>query len=208
VHAVDWTARAISESPEPVTLVATGPLTNVALLLARYPEVGQELDRVVLMGGAIGEGNVTPAAEFNIWADPEAAARVFEGNLDLTMVGLDVTHRALMTADHAGLLAGTGPAGRLVAELYNFYSRFHRRRYGWNGAPVHDAVAMAHLLDPTLLETRHCGVKVDTGPELSRGRTNVDRWGRVGWTPSCHVAVDIDSERFLGLLVERIGGLA
>ncbi len=208
VHAVDWMAGAISESPEPVTLVATGPLTNVALLLARYPEVEQRLDRVVLMGGAIGEGNVTPAAEFNIWADPEAAARVFEGDLDLTMVGLDVTHRALMTPDHAGRLAGTGRAGRLVAELYDFYSRFHRRRYGWNGAPVHDAVAIAHLLDPSLLETRHCGVKVDTGPELSRGRTNVDRWGRVGWTPSCHVAVDIDSERFLALLVERIGGLA
>ena len=207
MHAVDWIARATSESPEPVSLVATGPLTNVALLLTRYPEVEQRLERVVLMGGAIGEGNVTPAAEFNIWADPEAAARVFEGDLDLTMVGLDVTHRALMTQDHASRLAGTGRAGRLVAELYAFYSRFHRRRYGWNGAPVHDAVAVAHLLDPTLVQTRHCGVKIDTGPELSRGRTNVDRWGRVGWPPSCHVAVEIDSERFLELLVERIGRL-
>jgi pyrimidine-specific ribonucleoside hydrolase len=208
MHAVDWMARAISESPEPITLVATGPLTNVALLLTRYPQVEQQLERLVLMGGSIGEGNVTPAAEFNIWVDPEAAARVFEADLDLTMVGLDVTHRALMTKDHASRLAGAGRAGRLVAELWEFYSRFHRRRYGWNGSPVHDAVAMAHLVDPTLLETRHCGVRVDTGPELSRGRTNVDRWGRAGWPENCHVAVDIDSERFLVLLVERIGRLA
>jgi inosine-uridine nucleoside N-ribohydrolase len=208
VHAVDWMARAISESPEPITLVATGPLTNVALLLTRYPGVEQQLERLVLMGGSIGEGNITPAAEFNIWVDPEAAARVFEGHLDLTMVGLDVTHRALMTQEHASRLAGAGRAGRLVAELWEFYSRFHRRRYGWDGSPVHDAVAMAHLLDPTLLETKHCGVKVDTGPELSRGRTNADRWGRSGWPENCHVAVDIDSERFLALLVERIGRLA
>ncbi|MGN6169678.1 MAG: nucleoside hydrolase, partial [Solirubrobacteraceae bacterium] len=177
-------------------------------LLMRYPEVEQRLERLVLMGGAIGEGNVTPAAEFNIWADPEAAARVFDGDLDLTMTGLDVTHRALMTQDHADELAGAGRAGRLVADLYAFYSRFHRRRYGWNGAPVHDAVAMAHLLDPTLLDTRHCGVKVDTGPELSRGRTNVDRWRRMGWSENCHVAVAIDSARFLALLVERISQLA
>jgi inosine-uridine nucleoside N-ribohydrolase len=180
----------------------------VALLLTRYPGVEQQLERLVLMGGSIGEGNVTPAAEFNIWVDPEAAARVFEGHLDLTMVGLDVTHRALMTHDHASRLAGAGRAGRLVAELWEFYSRFHRRRYGWNGSPVHDAVAMAYLLDPSLLETTHCGVKVDTGPELSRGRTNADRWARAGWPENCHVAVDIDSERFLALLVERIGRLA
>jgi inosine-uridine nucleoside N-ribohydrolase len=207
MHAVDWMARAISGSPHPVTLVATGPLTNVALLLTRYPETEQQLERLVLMGGAIGEGNITPAAEFNIWVDPEAAARVLEGAFDLTMVGLDVTHQALMTQDHASRLMAAGRAGRLVGELYEFYSRFHRGRYGWNGAPVHDAVAMAHLLDPTLLETRHCGVKIDTGSELSRGRTNVDRWGRTGWPANCHVAVDIDSERFLALLVERIAGL-
>jgi inosine-uridine nucleoside N-ribohydrolase len=208
VHAVDWMARVISEKADPVVLVATGPLTNVALLLARHPEVEHRLGPLVLMGGAIGEGNVTPAAEFNIWADPEAAARVFESDLDLTMVGLDVTYRALMGPDHARRLAGAGRAGRLVAELHEFYSRVHTARFGSGNAPIHDAVAMAHLLDPTLLETRLCGVRVDTGPELSRGRTNVDRWGHTDWPQNCHVAVDIDSERFLGLLVERVGRLA
>jgi inosine-uridine nucleoside N-ribohydrolase len=207
-HAVDWIARAVKESAEPITLVATGPLTNVALLLARYPEVGGELERVVLMGGAIGEGNVTPAAEFNIWADPEAAARVFDSEVDLTMVGLDVTYRALMTPDHARRLASAGRAGLLVADLYDFYSRVHRSRFGAGRSPVHDAVAMAHVIDATLLSTRLCGVRIDTGPELSRGRTNVDRWGRMGWRSSCHVAEDIDSDRFFELLVQRIGSLA
>ena len=133
------------------------------------------------MGGAIGEGNVTPAAEFNIWADPEAARRVFSSGVDLTMVGLDVTHRALMTQEHVDRLACRGAVGRLVADLFRFYVRYHRRQYGWDGAPVHDAVAVAQVIDPTLLETTDCGVVIDTGPELSRGRTNADRWGLAGW---------------------------
>ncbi len=205
-HAVDWMARTILEA-KPVTLVATGPLTNVALLLARHPEAESGVERVVLMGGSIGEGNVTPAAEFNIWCDPEAAARCFESGLEKTMVGLDVTYKALVRPEHARRLASAGRAGRLTAELYEFYSGYHRRTHGWDGAPVHDAVAMAHLVDPALLETCYCGVRIDTGGELSRGRTNVDRWGRAAWAPNCHVAVDVDAERFLELLVERIGAL-
>jgi inosine-uridine nucleoside N-ribohydrolase len=202
LHAVDWIADTLRTSDGPVTVVPTGPLTNVALFLARYPELASKVERLVLMGGAIGLGNVTPAAEFNIWVDPEAAARVFGAGIDLTMVGLDVTHQALMTPAHAGRLAQGGRAGKLVADLYAFYSRFHRSEYGWDGAPIHDAVAMAHVIDPTLLETEHCGVVVDTGPELSRGRTYVDRRGR--WEPNCHVATGIDAERFLELLLERI----
>jgi inosine-uridine nucleoside N-ribohydrolase len=206
-HAVDWIAETLAGRSAPVTLVATGPLTNIALLLARHPGVESAVERLVLMGGAIGLGNVTPAAEFNIWADPEAAQRVFSGGLDVTMVGLDVTHRALMTPDHAERLAAAGVAGRLVADLHGFYSRHHRERYGWDGAPVHDAVAVAHAIDPTLLAIAECGVVVDTGPELSRGRTYVDLWGSAGWQPDCHVAVDIDAERFLALLIERLSRL-
>jgi inosine-uridine nucleoside N-ribohydrolase len=203
-HAIDWIASAISSSDAPVTLVPTGPLTNIALFLARYPGVTARVERIVLMGGAIGEGNTTPAAEFNIWADPEAAHRVFTSGLDVTMVGLDVTHKALMTQAHVDRFDGT--AGKLVADLYAFYSQFHARRYGWGGSPVHDAVAMAHVIDPTLLTTVHRGVVVDTGPELSRGRTHVDLQGW-HWEPNAHVAVEIDAERFLGMLVERISSL-
>jgi inosine-uridine nucleoside N-ribohydrolase len=207
MHAIDWMARAVTASAEPVTLVATGPLTNVALFLARYPELDSRLERIVLMGGAIGEGNTTPAAEFNIWVDPEAAHRVFQSGVDLTMVGLDVTYQALMTSAHANRLAAAGRAGKLVADLYGFYARFHERHYGWEGAPVHDAVAVAHVIDPTLLSTRRCGVLVDTGPEPSRGRTHVDLRGTTGWEPNCHVAVGIDADRFLELLITRISAL-
>lgn len=205
-HAIDWTARTLAASDWPVTMVATGPLTNVALFLARYPELEHKLERIVLMGGAIGEGNITPAAESNMWADPEAAARVFQSPVDKVMVGLDVTHRALMRDAHAERLAAAGRAGCLVSDLYRFYARSHRRR-GRVGAPVHDACAMAYVIDATLLETAFCAVRVDTGGELSRGRTNVDRFGHMAWEPNCHVAVDIDAERFLELLVERISGL-
>ncbi len=204
-HAVDFIAARLRERP--LTLVPTGPLTNIALLLARYPELQERINRVVLMGGAIAEGNVTPAAEFNIWADPEAAQRVFSSGLDVTMVGLDVTHRALVKQEHVDRMAAAGRAGKLVADLYGFYLRFHQSQYDWDGTPVHDAVAVAHVVDGSILETRDRGVVVDTGPELSRGRTYVDLWGRAGWEPNCHVAVDVDAERFLELLVERIASL-
>ncbi len=207
-HAIEWMAQTLSSAQDPVTLVATGPLTNVAMLLARYPELEGRLARIVLMGGAIGEGNVTPAAEFNMWADPEAARRVFSSSVTLVMVGLDVTERALLTPAYLASLEVTGRAGRLVADLYSFYLRSHGQRYGSGGAPAHDAVALAHVIDASILTTEYLGVVVDTGPELSRGRTYVDRWGEMDWEPNCHVAVAIDSERFLALLLERLARLA
>ena len=196
-HAADFLAERLGPG---VVLVPTGPLTNVALALER----GARPERIVLMGGAIGEGNVTPAAEFNIWADPEAADRVFRSGVDVTMVGLDVTHQALVGPDRVERLRGGGRIGQLVAELFDFYGIFHRETYGWPGSPVHDAVAVAHVIRPDLLETVLCGVVVDTGGELSRGRTNVDRWGRMGWEPNAHVAVSIDAPAFLDFLVERL----
>ena len=203
-HAVDFLAEQIRARAGAVTLVPTGPLTNVALLLALHPDARPE--RIVLMGGAIAEGNVTPAAEFNIWADPEAAARVFASRIDLTMIGLDVTHKALFTLTHEQRLEGR--VGEMVRALLQFYGAFHRRQYGWDGSPIHDAVAVAHVARPDLLETVERGVKVDTGAELSRGRTYVDRWRRTGWEPNAHVAVDIDADAFLDLLVERLNSLS
>jgi len=200
-HAVEFLAEHIAPD---VVLVPTGPLTNVALLLARYPDVRPQ--RIVLMGGAIAEGNVTPAAEFNIWGDPEAAARVFTSGIDLTMIGLDVTHKALFADRHAERLEGK--AGTMVRELLAFYNRFHREVYAFDGSPIHDALAVAQVFRPDLVETKHRGVKVDTGPELSRGRTYVDLWGRAKWEPNCHVGVDVDAEGFCELLIERINSLS
>jgi len=206
-HAIDWIAMTLMSSPGPVTLVPTGPLTNIAQFLARYPELASHVERIVLMGGAVGEGNVTPAAEFNIWADPEAAHRVFTSGIDLTMVGLDVTHQALLRPADVDRLKVAGNAGKLVADLFEFYVRFHRSHYGWEGAPVHDAVAVAHVIDGGLLGTKHVGVTVDTGPELSRGRTHTDLSGLSDWERNCHAAVGIDSDRFRELLITRISSL-
>jgi inosine-uridine nucleoside N-ribohydrolase len=200
-HAVDFLAERVGGA----VLVAVGPLTNVGLLLARHPEARPE--RVVLMGGAIAEGNVTPAAEFNVWADPEAAHRLFASGLDVTMVGLDASHSALMTREHAERLRGQGRIGRFVAELYDFFSIFHRETYGTEDSPIHDALAVAHLLRPGLLETRHRHVAIETQSELCRGRTVVDLWRRTGNEPNCHVAVDVDREAFFELLLKRLARL-
>ncbi len=207
LHAVDFIASAVRGSAVPITLVPVGPLTNVALFLARYPELARSLDRVVLMGGAIAEGNVTPAAEFNVWSDPEAAARVVTSGLDVTMIGLDVTHRALLLPAHAERLRAAGTPGEFVADLFEFFHRFHSDTYGFPGSPVHDAVAVAHVTTPGLVTVAERHVAIECGSELSRGRTLVDLWRRTGNEPNVQVAVDIDADRFLDQLVGRISSL-
>jgi inosine-uridine nucleoside N-ribohydrolase len=202
-HAADFLAATIRERDGDVTLVPTGPLTNVALMLALHPDARPA--RIVLMGGAIAEGNVTPAAEFNIWWDPEAAARVFSSGIDLTMVGLDVTHKALFTQAHVGRLAGR--VGEMVTALLAFYDRFHREVYGFDGSPIHDAVAVAQAMRPGLVETLFRNVEIDVESELCRGRTVVDLWRRTEREPNALVGVDVDADAFLELLVERINSL-
>jgi inosine-uridine nucleoside N-ribohydrolase len=200
-HAVE----VLAEFVHGAVLVATGPLTNVALLLAQHPEARPE--SIVLMGGAIAEGNVTPAAEFNVWADPEAARRVFASGLDLTMVGLDVTHSALVTDAHAERLRAGGRIPRVVAELLDFYGAFHDRVYHQGGSPIHDAVAVAQVIRPELLETPLLNVEIETESELCRGRTVVDLWRRTGREANARVATEIDSEAFLELLLGRLEAL-
>jgi inosine-uridine nucleoside N-ribohydrolase len=203
IHAVEFLADKIRAASEPVTLLPIGPLTNVALLLALHPDARPE--RIVLMGGAIAEGNVTPAAEFNIWADPEAAARVFQSGIDVTMVGLDVTHKALFTQAHLGRL--TGRVGGMVAELLRFYNTFHQKIYSFDGSPIHDALAVAAVINPELVGTLKRNVEIDTESELCRGRTVVDVWRRTEREPNAHVGVEVDADGFLELLIERLNSL-
>ena len=195
--AVDFLVEHVT--PETV-LVPVGPLTNVALAL----EAGMRPARIVLMGGAIAEGNMTPAAEFNIWADPEAAARVFGSGLDVTMIGLDVTHRALLTPAWAERFRAAGRVGTFVAELVEFFKQYHARTYGWDGAPIHDAVALAHAFRPGIVTTERMNVEVEVESELTLGRTVADRWKRTGREPNAHVGVDVDADAFFELLLERI----
>jgi inosine-uridine nucleoside N-ribohydrolase len=205
VHAVDFLAEQILSSSKPITLVPIGPLTNVAALVDRYPDVVGRIAQVVLMGGAINTGNVTPAAEFNIYVDPEAAHRVFHSGLEITMVGLDVTHKALLNRDHAERLRPTGARGKFVAELLDFFLSNHPRHYeAGMGAPIHDAVAVAHLIWPDLMETVHAFVTIETQSELTRGRTVVDRWQVTEEKPNAYVGVDLDGARFADLLMDRL----
>jgi pyrimidine-specific ribonucleoside hydrolase len=188
-----------------VVLVPTGPLTNVARLLDKHP---QATERIVWMGGAIAEGNVTPAAEFNAYVDPEAARAVFESGIDVTMIGLDITHKALFDSTHAERLRGKGKAGKAVAELADFFLEFHRQRYRFDGAPIHDAMAVAHVIDPTLVTTLECNISIETESQFCDGRTVVDRWLVTDLPHNAHPGIDVDAHRFLELLVERIGSLA
>jgi inosine-uridine nucleoside N-ribohydrolase len=205
LHAVDLMARKLRERP--LTLIPIGPLTNIALLIATHPELASQIEKIVIMGGAIGQGNVTPSSEFNVWADPEAAARVFTSGLDITMVGLDVTHRAMLSAERADALRATGHAGAVVADLHRFYRQFHERVYGHSDTPVHDALAVAHVIKPEVISTEHLHVEIDTTHGPCRGRTVVDQLKRTGQPPNAHVSTDVDATAFIDLLTERISAL-
>jgi inosine-uridine nucleoside N-ribohydrolase len=205
LHAVDFLVEQVLAQRRAVTLVALGPLTNVALMLARHPGVTEKVERVVLMGGAVGPGNMTAAAEFNIWVDPEAALRVFESGLDITMVGLDVTNLAVLNAEHADRLRGTGRVGTAVAQMLDFYQGFYGAAYEHGGSPIHDAVAVAQLIRPGLLQTLARHVEVDASAGICRGRTVVDmRRRRTLPEPNADVAVGIDVGAFVELLLERL----
>jgi inosine-uridine nucleoside N-ribohydrolase len=205
--AVDFLADQLLVASEPVTVLAVGPLTNIGLLLALRPEAAGRIARLVLMGGAIREGNMTPSAEFNIWIDPEAAHRVFTAGLDVTMVGLDVTNRCVLTRADAERLRASGPIGAAAAQLLDFYLGYYEEAYAHGGAPIHDALAVAHVLRAELLtvEQRHVEIEL-TG--ICRGRTVVDMRQRTRLPePNAYVAVDVDVEGFRELLVSRLTSL-
>lgn len=199
-------AKCLRESPEPVTLVPTGPLTNIALLLAAHPELKPNIARIVLMGGAAGAGNWTPAAEFNIYVDPEAADMVFKSGIPITMCGLDVTHEAqVMDEDIARVRAIANPVARCVAGLLDFFMIYHRDpKWGFAGAPLHDPCTIAWLLAPALFHWVECRVDIETRGEHTVGMTVVDRYGLTGKPANALVLLGLDRPGFIDLLVERL----
>jgi len=199
--AVSTMAEVIEGSPEPVTLIALGPLTNAAVFLERHPELKPGIERVILMGGSVGPGNTTPAAEFNVYADPEAARAVFGSDLPVTMVGLDATQRALAREEHLRRLRSMGETGEIVAEL--LVEPWWRPRGGEAG-PVHDAAAVAAALEPSVLVTRPMPVEVECAGEHTTGETVCDVDGISGKPPNAEVAVDLDAERVMELLLDSV----
>ena len=202
VTAVELMAKTISASNEPVTIVATGPLTNVGALLILYPELKPKIAHISIMGGGLAFGNWTPAAEFNILIDPEAADVVYKSGVPLTMAGLDVTLKALVFPEDFERIRALGNrVAVVVAEWLDFFYNFHRS-LGYTGAPVHDAVAVAALIKPEILTTRDYYVQIETSGDFCRGATVADHYGFTNQPPNTHALVDIDREAFVDLLAE------
>lgn len=202
--AIELIAQKVRDSSEPVTLVPSGPLTNIALFLATYPELHNKIERIVLMGGAAAAGNWTPAAEFNIYVDPEAADMVFKAGIPITMCGLDVTHQAqIMDEDIERIRKIPNHVAQCVAELLDFFMIYHRDpKWGFEGAPLHDPCTIAFLLKPELFSTYDCWVGVETKGEHTQGMTVVDRYQLTQHPHNTQVLCDLDREGFVDLIVE------
>lgn len=204
-HAVDLLAEVLEAATEPVTVAAVGPLTNVALLLRRHPRAVASIGEIVVMGGSTGAGNIAPLAEFNVLADPEAAHVVFSSGLPVTMCGLDVTHQALATeAVVADLLALGTPLAITVVELLGFFADRYRDLWGFTAAPVHDPVALARVIDPSVVGCVAANVAVELTGTHTRGATVVDRFGVTGREPNAQVALELDAPRFWALVTDAV----
>ncbi|MDN2578425.1 nucleoside hydrolase [Aquibium sp. ELW1220] len=210
MHAVDFIVQTLlAEEPGTVTLCPLGPLTNIAAALNRAPEIAGRIKEIVLMGGGFFEGgNVTPAAEFNIYVDPHAAEIVFSSGVPIVMMPLDVTHKALTTAKRVAAFRALGTkVGIATAEMLEFFERFDEEKYGSDGGPLHDPCVIAYLVRPELFRGRHCNVAVETGSEITMGMTVIDWWGVTDRPKNATVMRDIDSDGFFALLTERLGRL-
>ncbi|CAM5761468.1 nucleoside hydrolase [Mesorhizobium amorphae] len=209
-HAVDFIVEMLMrEEPGTITLCPLGPLTNIALALVREPKIAPRIKEIVLMGGGFFEGgNVTPAAEFNIYVDPHAADVVFRSGVPIVVMPLDVTHKALTTAKRVEAFRKMGSkVGDATASLLDFFERFDEEKYGTDGGPLHDPCVIAYLLKPELFKGRHCNVSVETASDLTMGMTVIDWWGVTDRPKNATVMRDIDSDGFFGLLTERLGRL-
>ena len=205
--AVQLMADTLRSAPELVTLIPTGPLTNIALFFREHPDLKDRIAHVSLMGGSIGPGNTTPAAEFNIYVDPEAAREVFESGVRITMSGLDVTHQAGAGPEERERIKASGRLGEVVAGFLEFFAETHQNNFGSDAPPLHDPVAVAAVLRPELLKTRPMRVDVECVGELTRGKTVCDLYGVTGKPPNVEVGMELDRDGFFDLLREALGRL-
>ncbi len=210
MHGVDFIVQTLRREPAgTVTLCPLGPLTNIAQAFRAAPDIVPRVQEIVLMGGAYFEvGNITPAAEFNIYVDPEAAAEVFAAGAPLVVMPLDVTHKMLTTAARtAGLRALPGPVAQSVVEWIDFFERFDKAKYGSDGGPLHDPCVIAYLLRPDLFTGRHINVMIETQGAFTLGMTVADWWGVTGRAKNAMFMGGVDADGVFALLTERIAQL-
>lgn len=209
-HGVDFIIDTILQEPEnSISLCPLGPLTNIASAILKQPKIVSRIKKIVLMGGAYFEvGNITPAAEFNIFVDPDAAKIVFEAGIDMVVMPLDVTHKALVTEKrNEAFRQLKSPVGVAVAEMTDFFERFDKEKYGSSGAPLHDPCVTAYLIDPKIFSGKNINVEIETKSELTLGMTVADWWGVTDRKANTFFVGDLDSDKFFSLLTERLGRL-
>lgn len=209
-HAVDYIVDTLRSHPAgTVTLCPIGPLTNVATAFNNAPDIIDKFQEIILMGGAYFQvGNITPTAEFNIYVDPDAADIVFRSGVPITVMPLDVTHKALVTKPRNDAFRALGtPVGTAIAQMTDFFERFDREKYGSDGAPLHDPCVIAYLLQPELFSGRHINVQIETGSELTMGMTVADWWGVTNRPANALFIGDVDADGLFDLLTERLARL-
>jgi purine nucleosidase len=210
-HGVDFIIDTLRAEPaDTLTICALGPLTNLAMAFVKAPDIVTRVQEIVLMGGGLFEGgNTTPAAEFNIYVDPEAADVVFHSGIPITQMPLDVTHFMLGNEERVDRFRKLGNrTGVATAEMLEFFERFDEAKYGWDGGPLHDPCVIAYLLKPELFKGKHVNVAIETQSELTRGMTVVDWWGVTGRAKNVNYIRSGDSDGFFALLFERLATLA
>ncbi len=206
-HAVDFIIDTLLGDKVTVTLIPTGPLTNIATAIKKNPEILPRIEEIVIMGGAMREGgNRTPSAEFNILVDPHAADVVLNCGRPITLMGLDVTHRVLSTEERVARIGAlNNPVADATVGMLSFFHRYDTEKYSSQGTPLHDPCTVAYLLQPELFKTKCCNVAVETESELTTGHTAVDFWHVTDRTRNVNWAYDIDADGFYALLTERLG---
>lgn len=207
-HAVDFIIQKLMESDGDITLVPVGPLTNIAMAMRREPAILSKIQEIVLMGGGT-FGNWTPAAEFNIFVDAEAAKVVFDSGVPITVMGLDLTHQALATREVCSRIAQIeNRAGKFVSELLEFFRETYLDVFGFEHPPVHDVCSVAYCIDPTVVETKRVRVDVETKGEFTYGMTAVDLLGVTGREPNVNFAMKLDHTKFWDMVIEALNNLS
>jgi inosine-uridine nucleoside N-ribohydrolase len=205
-HAVDYLIRTLRSTDEGIILIVTGPMTNIAVAMQKAPDIKDKIEKIIMMGGAVIEpGNITSAAEFNIFVDPEAAKIVINSGCDLFLVSLDVSMKAVFTEEDIETLRGQGDKiSTIVASLLDFFADTHVKHFGFKACPIHDALCVGILIDESLIEFQKTFVDISLHDPLTLGETVADLWGITGHMPNCHIAMKVDREKFVRMICDHM----